>query len=423
MADQTGKPVSSSNSTYPPRNAHNPKTTPSKGTTAKPESPTTARELDFDDDVQETGLINESGETTAVSREEVGPPKPPRPRDQAEATLREAFPSIDGAVVKAVLAASGGQVEPAFNALLGMSDPNAQEVPPPPPKKSPPKTSRSQIESDELYARQLAEHYSGAAAHNQNAGRGAPVQNTRRPTGLKPNEMYDDKEHSFIDDDLPVIKENLRKGFLETQSKVNQWVSDLRKKLDGEPEDEFTNRPANQGSSSSQYPRRSGEYGRRSADRERYDADPKVLGDDFGALELRDDKDHPPRTSSRPSANPNLFKSTGTPPPNGQRRVSFQEGPPEEIGEPKYTAPHQVARQPSPAGGAKSKWQPLNVAEPSPVTNHDPFSLGDSDDERDKTKDIKDEERERLQKAAAEAMGDDIGEKPKPTAAGEEPKK
>ena len=41
------------------------------------------------------------------------------PRAQAEATLREAFPAIDAAVVKAVLMASGGQVEPAFNALLG----------------------------------------------------------------------------------------------------------------------------------------------------------------------------------------------------------------------------------------------------------------------------------------------------------------
>ncbi len=50
------------------------------------------------------------------------PPKPPRPlapAQQAEITLKEAFPSIDAAVVRAVLKASGGNVEPAFNALLG----------------------------------------------------------------------------------------------------------------------------------------------------------------------------------------------------------------------------------------------------------------------------------------------------------------
>ena len=47
------------------------------------------------------------------------PPRPLSPQQQAENTLREAFPSIDAAVVKAVLTASGGRVEPAFNALLG----------------------------------------------------------------------------------------------------------------------------------------------------------------------------------------------------------------------------------------------------------------------------------------------------------------
>lgn len=54
--------------------------------------------------------------------EDLAPPKPPRPlapEQQAESTLTEAFPSIDAAVVKAVLRASGGKVEPAFNALLG----------------------------------------------------------------------------------------------------------------------------------------------------------------------------------------------------------------------------------------------------------------------------------------------------------------
>lgn len=56
------------------------------------------------------------------SLEEAAPPQPPRPlnpRLQAESTLKEAFPTIDAAVVKAVLTASGGQLEPAFHALLG----------------------------------------------------------------------------------------------------------------------------------------------------------------------------------------------------------------------------------------------------------------------------------------------------------------
>jgi hypothetical protein len=88
-------------------------------------------------------------------------------------------------------------------------------------------------------------------------------------------------------DDLPVIRENLRKGFLDTQNKVNSWVTNLKKRIDGEEPDEG---PSNNQRETPAYgrPRRSGDMGRRSGDRERYDADPQVLGDDFSALELRD---------------------------------------------------------------------------------------------------------------------------------------
>ena len=91
-----------------------------------PESPTTARPLDFDDEPQESGLTGGSapGNQTSPRKTEgtAAPPKPPRPlnpQEQAMNTLKEAFPSIDASVVKAVLQASGGQVEAAFNALLG----------------------------------------------------------------------------------------------------------------------------------------------------------------------------------------------------------------------------------------------------------------------------------------------------------------
>lgn len=106
-----------------------------------------------DDDVQETGVIGvdhahaastgtepKTGTTSATTplsaaaaaaaaapptaADGAPPPKPPRPMTEAqknETILREAFPSVDVAVVKAVLRASGGQAEPAFNALLGAS--------------------------------------------------------------------------------------------------------------------------------------------------------------------------------------------------------------------------------------------------------------------------------------------------------------
>lgn len=84
-----------------------------------------------------------------------------------------------------------------------------------------------------------------------------------------------------------MIRENLRKGFLETQSKVNSWVTNFKKRLDGDETEEQSSQDHEQPASYGR-PRRSGDMARRSGDRERYDADPQVLGDDFSALELRD---------------------------------------------------------------------------------------------------------------------------------------
>ena len=117
----------------------------------------------------------------------------------------------------------------------------------------------------------------------------------------QPDPLYDDddQEHSFFDDDLPVIRENIRKGFTETQSKVNKWISDFRKRIDGENDDEGEQQPGKPaqrqdfGPSQSEQLygiRKSAETNRRGYDRDRYDADPQVLSDDFSNLELRDEE-------------------------------------------------------------------------------------------------------------------------------------
>lgn len=90
----------------------------------KPESPTTARPLDFDDEPQESGVTTSAPPSAATqpNATEAAPPKPPRPlspRQQAENTLKEAFPTVEESVVKAVLMASNFDVERAFHALLG----------------------------------------------------------------------------------------------------------------------------------------------------------------------------------------------------------------------------------------------------------------------------------------------------------------
>jgi len=321
------------------------------------------------------------------------------------------------------LIASGGQVEPAFNALLGMSDPDAVREPTPPPQPPRPAVSRvgstplSQVEADEQYARQLAEHYDGAGTYApRSSSRGHSGQRGQHGQNLRPNELQDEN-HSFLDDDLPVIRENLRKGFLETQSKVNGWITNLKKKIDGEDEEGVAGHQQGQGTAGYRT-RRSGE-GRQSGDYNRYDADPQVLGDDFASMQLNHDGSA--RRSTRPLANPDLFKPTPTTPKSSDgRKVGFKDGPPEEIDRERElyrTSPPMTAREPAPASTKQSKWQPLSTVEPSPIgeTDNDPFSLGDSEDEKPEKdrvggKEIKMDDAERLKKAAAEAMSDSITE-------------
>ena len=99
-----------------------------------------------------------------------------------------------------------------------------------------------------------------------------------------------------VADDLPVIRDNIRKGFIETQSKVNSFINNLKKRIDGDEEEDFRRPPArtatgfSSGLGQQQYGgRRSGDIGRGSGDRDRYDADPQVLGDDFANLQMRDE--------------------------------------------------------------------------------------------------------------------------------------
>lgn len=190
-----------------------------------------------------------------------------------------------------------------------------------------------------------------------------------------------------IPDDLPEIRDNIKKGFWETQKTVNSWITNFKKNFDDNEEVDYTtqNTAQNARTSTPQQSRRSNEYGRRSADYNRYDADPQVIGDDFSKLNLKDG-DHPPRTTSRPAANPNLFRSESdrrkSSPASG-RKVSFQEGPPEEIKDMYSASPKPSTVQAATNTTKSSKWQPLSAVEPSPVAENDPFSLGDSDDEKD----------------------------------------
>lgn len=406
------------------------------------ESATTREEMGFDDNEQETGRVSPLGHETPAQlamqspspkprvsfqegHEEIPPPKPPRPLSpqvQAENTLIEAFPSIDAKVVKAVLAASGGKVEPAFNALLGMTDPDFKAedaIPPPQPPRPKQRAPQNQLEADEAYARQLAEQYDSTSR------RGPQTQyNQREPARRAPNQQrprYSDEspERSFFDDDLPEIGKNIQQGFMDTQKKVNSWINNFRKKIDGEDDDEdlYSSSQAgsrqgtglqqgrqNFGSSQSEQMhgiRKSAEQARRSTEATRYDADPHELGDDeFERLELRDEEAppaQPPRTSSRAKANPDLFKAHPKPP---------QSGPVDEVD----AAERRMASSGQDPDKAK-KWQSLTSVAPHPEEDNDPFSLGDDEEDGkpDKEEDIRKEDTERLKKSASNSVSAGTG--------------
>jgi hypothetical protein len=124
--------------------------------------------------------------------------------------------------------------------------------------------------------------------------------------------------------------------------------------------------------------------------------------------------------------NPNLFKP---PPPSKSpksadgRKVAFSENV-EDI-DAYDVSPRIPPKDSTPAGSAAkaSKWQPLSTVDPNPIVENDPFSLGDSEDEKDAktgSKEIKLEDAERLKQATSEAMADSlVDEKPKTGGAAE----
>lgn len=226
---------------------------------------------------------------TEEGAEPVPPPQPPRPLSpfqQSQLTLTEAFPSVESKVVRAVLIASGGELDPAFNGLLSLTDPdykldeaqvlrsNVNAFPPPPPVpkgalrhsrqqpqqhpsryRAPPtslqnsnaktlaatasaiRNDSSQIEEDERLARLLAEEERGPRrVRYADTGMGTTYNSPddHRRSGDRYRDYDDDdyNEPSFFNDDLPQLKESLTKGFNETKDKVNTWFGSLRKKMD-----------------------------------------------------------------------------------------------------------------------------------------------------------------------------------------------
>ncbi|MBE7179703.1 MAG: hypothetical protein INR71_00580 [Terriglobus roseus] len=171
----------------------------------------------------------------------------------------------------------------------------------------------------------------------------------------------------------------MRQGFIQTQRTVNKWITDFKKRIDGDDEEDMGGtardgefRRQNFGPSQSDQLygiRKSGE-GRRSGDRERYDADPHVLSDDFTQLELRDDEgalripgnlthtNSPELTAeqqrtprNRPAANgPSPTQTSSSPPPSPPNPAPLTRSTPSTARQ--ATAASRQAATPAPVAAA-----------------------------------------------------------------------
>lgn len=198
-------------------------------------------------------------------------PEPLSPFAQAQLTLTEGFPTVEANVIRAVLIASKGDLESAFNGLLSLTD--SDYVVDESPFNDPQPVSRSredvQVREDEKLARRLA------AAVKADGKRSTARNST------SPSEPIDDR--SFFDEDLPQLKENFTKGFNETKDKVNTWIENFRKKE----------------STSGVFGAVGGFLGGNNSNQPRQQQKPKIYDDepdqiDVGGIKLSGDNDEPP---------------------------------------------------------------------------------------------------------------------------------
>ncbi|KAG7925745.1 hypothetical protein KL925_004155 [Ogataea polymorpha] len=276
-----------------------------------------------------------------ASSDAAPPPMPKRPVSAAERAiqdLKEAFPTVEEKYVKMALIASQGQLDPAFNALLFLSDPSS-DIPVPVMEtkpKLPSKDSfehRRQLESDEALARRLAREYEKRGSRPK----AAPPKPKKKPVWAAIEDGSDDEE-DFVD--------SLAKNVEEARNTVGGWVSNLAKKIQKEVN------TVQQGQGENQL---FNAFGRKSS---------------MQSSRSRDDSQTPPPPPVRP--------------PRPQKTISVAEShKSEELEE-------QVAgiKLEDATTDTKKKHESISAIQPEPVVD-DTFAVDDSDEEDDKKEEDK----------------------------------
>ncbi|CAI4051320.1 ubiquitin-binding protein CUE5 SKDI_15G1970 [Saccharomyces kudriavzevii IFO 1802] len=208
-------------------------------------------------------IEDEKAATTkdVMEDEEEQPPLPARKKPEESPSkenpilqdLKDAFPNLDEKYVKAVIIASQGALDPAFNALLFLSDPESGkdiELPTQPVRKmleTPARRHQTQLEQDELLARQLDEQFNSSHSRRRRRDRTAKSAHEQRPKDrparrqnpLSPNERgeygdnaeeEEDSWSQFVEKDLPELTDRAGRSLQDTANKVSSWISDAYRK-------------------------------------------------------------------------------------------------------------------------------------------------------------------------------------------------
>lgn len=213
---------------------------------------------------------SQSTDSKTSNTEESAPPAPPkRPKDPVEQIvqdLKDAFPQTDDKIITAVLIASQGNPEPAFGALLYLSDPTFKPDIPVYPQHQPTANPRAAFGSglvrsrapsdtshtftdDEILARKLQKEFElederqrrrreekarQRQHHGERSSRGGAAPASSSPSSRERRRRDGDDFNDDDDspDDFETIKETFTQGLEEARTTINGWVSGLAKKFD-----------------------------------------------------------------------------------------------------------------------------------------------------------------------------------------------
>lgn len=232
-----------------------------------------------DKETETTAVKPKGPESKELKQEEEGgaPPPPERPLSplsRVKKDLQDAFPNVEEKYVQAVLIASQGQADPAFNALLYILDPTfVPDITPP----APPVPPKQELTDDELLARKLQKEF-------EREDRKRRAQHRRKnQQPVQGDESPDEIDH---------LKESFTQGFEEAKTTINGWVLGLSKKFSQEPDSQ--NR--------AQGPKLFGALGGLSFNQnqraKRFDEDPEILSLDFNQ-KVNLEQDKPPLLPKR----------------------------------------------------------------------------------------------------------------------------